>query len=84
MFFGYTIGHEEEWGMTRADAPKVLGYNWGGNDIRWKLEAFGGGTRLVNLRLSLHRQPLFEDGQWTAMVGRKSTIRFCSPLSKSF
>ncbi|MGH9782701.1 MAG: SRPBCC domain-containing protein [Terriglobia bacterium] len=28
--------------VTRADAPKALEYN----DIRWELEAFGGGTRL--------------------------------------
>jgi Activator of Hsp90 ATPase homolog 1-like protein len=28
--------------VTRADAPKVLEYN----DIRWELEALGGGTRL--------------------------------------
>jgi uncharacterized protein YndB with AHSA1/START domain len=33
--------------VIRADAPKVLEYNWGGNDIRWKLEAFGDGTRLT-------------------------------------
>ena len=33
--------------VTRADAPRVLEYNWGGNDIRWELEAFGGGTRLT-------------------------------------
>lgn len=33
--------------VTRADAPKVLEYNWGGNDIRWELEAIGGGTRLT-------------------------------------
>jgi len=33
--------------VTRADAPKVLEYNWGGNDIRWELEASGGGTRLT-------------------------------------
>ena len=33
--------------VTRADAPKVLEYNWGGQDIRWELEAFGGGTRLT-------------------------------------
>ena len=33
--------------VTRADAPKVLEYNWGGSDIRWELEAFGGGTRLT-------------------------------------
>src|SRR3979490_1930918 len=32
--------------VTRADAPKVLEYDWGGNDIRGELEAFGGGTRL--------------------------------------
>jgi uncharacterized protein YndB with AHSA1/START domain len=33
--------------VTRADAPKVLEYNWGGNDLRWELEAFGVGTRLT-------------------------------------
>ena len=33
--------------VTRADAPKVLEYKWGGNDIRWELEAFNGGTRLT-------------------------------------
>jgi uncharacterized protein YndB with AHSA1/START domain len=33
--------------VTRADAPKLLEYNWGGNDIRWELEAFAGGTRLT-------------------------------------
>jgi hypothetical protein len=30
-----------------ADAPKVLEYNWGGQDIRWELEPFAGGTRLT-------------------------------------
>ena len=29
--------------VTRADAPKLLEYS----DIRWELEAFGGGTRLT-------------------------------------
>jgi uncharacterized protein YndB with AHSA1/START domain len=29
--------------VTRADAPKVLEFH----DIRWELEAFGGGTRLT-------------------------------------
>jgi uncharacterized protein YndB with AHSA1/START domain len=33
--------------VTRADAPKLLEYNWGSNEIRWTLEAFGGGTRLT-------------------------------------
>jgi uncharacterized protein YndB with AHSA1/START domain len=33
--------------VRRADAPKVLEYNWGGNDLRWELEPLGGGTRLT-------------------------------------
>jgi uncharacterized protein YndB with AHSA1/START domain len=33
--------------VTRADPPKVLEYNWGGNQMRWELEALGGGTRLT-------------------------------------
>ena len=34
--------------VTRADAPKVLEFSWGGQDIRWELEALGsGGTRLT-------------------------------------
>jgi len=33
--------------VTRADAPKVLEYNWGGQEIRWELEALGGSTRLT-------------------------------------
>jgi len=33
--------------VTRADAPKVLEYNCWGKDIRWELEALGGGTRLT-------------------------------------
>jgi uncharacterized protein YndB with AHSA1/START domain len=33
--------------VTRADAPNVLEYNWGDHDMRWELEASGGGTRLT-------------------------------------
>ena len=33
--------------VKRAEAPRVLEYEWGGNDMRWELEAFGGGTRLT-------------------------------------
>jgi hypothetical protein len=39
--------HVTETTVTRADTPKVLVYNWGGNDIRWELEAVGGNTRLT-------------------------------------
>lgn len=33
--------------VTRADAPKLLQYQWGDNEMRWKLEPLGAGTRLT-------------------------------------
>jgi uncharacterized protein YndB with AHSA1/START domain len=33
--------------VTRADAPNALEYNWGDHEMRWELEAVGGGTRLT-------------------------------------
>jgi uncharacterized protein YndB with AHSA1/START domain len=34
--------------VTRADAPAVLEFTWGGRDVRWELEPLaGGGTRLT-------------------------------------
>ncbi len=34
--------------VKRADAPRVLEYNWGGQELRWELEPVsGGGTRLT-------------------------------------
>lgn len=33
--------------VKRAEAPKLLEYSWGDNDMRWELEPFGRGTRLT-------------------------------------
>ena len=33
--------------VKRADAPRLLEYNWGTQNMRWELEAVGGGTRLT-------------------------------------
>ncbi|HVX96292.1 MAG TPA: SRPBCC family protein [Polyangia bacterium] len=33
--------------VKRAEAPRVLEYTWGGNDLRWQLEPVGAGTRLT-------------------------------------
>jgi uncharacterized protein YndB with AHSA1/START domain len=44
---GAPAPHVTETIVTRADAPEVLEYKWGGFDMRWKLEAVGGGTRLM-------------------------------------
>ena len=39
--------HVTETVITRADAPRLLEYTWGGFDMRWQLEAAAGGTRLT-------------------------------------
>jgi uncharacterized protein YndB with AHSA1/START domain len=44
---GAPTPHVTETNVKRAEAPKLLEYNWGGSDIRWELEASGGGTRLT-------------------------------------
>ena len=33
--------------VRRAEAPKLLEYNWGQFDLRWELEPVGSGTRLT-------------------------------------
>src|SRR3982751_169505 len=33
--------------VPRADAPRVLEYNWGDHEMRWELEPSGDGTRLT-------------------------------------
>src|SRR5258706_15709262 len=38
---GAPAPHVTETTVTRADAPKVLEYSWGGKDMRWEVEAFG-------------------------------------------
>lgn len=44
---GAPTPHVTETTVKRADPPKVLEYNWGGSNMRWELEAFDGGTRLM-------------------------------------
>ena len=39
--------HVTETKVIRADAPKLLEYQWGGGDMRWELEALGDSTRLT-------------------------------------
>ena len=33
--------------VIRAEAPKLLEYRWGNNDMRWQLDPLGNGTRLT-------------------------------------
>jgi uncharacterized protein YndB with AHSA1/START domain len=44
---GAPTPHVTETTVTRAEAPSVLEYNWGGFDMRWKLDPLGSGTRLT-------------------------------------
>jgi uncharacterized protein YndB with AHSA1/START domain len=36
-----------ETSVKRAEPPRLLEYDWGGNEIRWELEPSGAGTRLT-------------------------------------
>jgi len=40
--------------VSRAEAPRLLEYSWGGGELRWELEPHGGGTRLT-LWHNIHR-----------------------------
>jgi len=44
---GAPTPHVTETRITRADAPRALEFNWGGQDIRWELEPLNSGTRLT-------------------------------------
>jgi uncharacterized protein YndB with AHSA1/START domain len=44
---GAPSAHVTETTVTRADAPRLLEYNWGGQDMRWELEPIADGTRLT-------------------------------------
>lgn len=39
--------HVSETTVTRADAPTLLEYTWGGANVRWELKPLGNGTRLT-------------------------------------
>ena len=47
--------HVTETKVTRADAPRLLEYTWGGYDMRWELEPVENGTRLT-LWTSINRR----------------------------
>lgn len=44
---GAQAPHVTETIVKRAEAPRVLEYDWGGHDIRWELEPTANGTRLT-------------------------------------
>jgi uncharacterized protein YndB with AHSA1/START domain len=39
--------HITETTVSRAEAPRVLEYTWGGREMRWELEGIPSGTRLT-------------------------------------
>jgi len=44
---GLSTPRVSETSVTRAEAPRLLEYSWGENDMRWELEPLAGGTRLT-------------------------------------
>ena len=47
--------HVTETRVTRADAPRLLEFNWGGNDIRWELEPLSGDRTRLTLWHNIER-----------------------------
>jgi uncharacterized protein YndB with AHSA1/START domain len=52
---GTPAPHVTETHVKRADAPRALEYDWGGNDIRWELEPLGGNRTRLTLWHSIDR-----------------------------
>ena len=44
---GAPAPHLSKTNVKRAEPPRLLEYDWGGNDIRWELEPLADGTRLT-------------------------------------
>jgi uncharacterized protein YndB with AHSA1/START domain len=44
---GTATPQSSETRVTRAEPPRLLEYQWSGNDMRWQLEPLGDGTRLT-------------------------------------
>jgi uncharacterized protein YndB with AHSA1/START domain len=44
---GTPTAQVSESAVTRAEAPRLLEYTWGGQEMRWELEPLANGTRLT-------------------------------------
>lgn len=44
---GAAAPHVTAGSVKRAEAPRLLEFSWGGNDMRWELEPLTNGTRLT-------------------------------------
>jgi uncharacterized protein YndB with AHSA1/START domain len=53
---GAPAPHVTESRITRADAPKVLEFTWGGQAIRWELEPLSGGRTRLTLWHNIDRR----------------------------
>jgi uncharacterized protein YndB with AHSA1/START domain len=52
---GAPTPHVTETRVKRADAPRVLEFSWGGQDIRWELGPLGGGGTRLTLWHNINR-----------------------------
>ena len=73
---GAPTPHITETTVTRADAPKLLEYNWGGFDMRWQLEAVGGEAMKFGhwqrLNAEYAKQFGIETPNWPPQAAQKS------------
>jgi len=53
---GTPTPHVSETQVKRAESPKLLEYNWGGQDMRWELEPMGGSSTRLTLWHNIDRR----------------------------
>jgi len=83
--------HVTETEVTRAEAPKLLEYKWGGGDVRWELEPLGEGTRLTLWASINHRFVSMGAAGWhicldvlDALLDGEPIGRFAGPDTMQF
>src|SRR6266436_4393485 len=68
--------------VTRADAPNVLEYKWGGFDMRWQLEDSGAGTRLTLWTIIGHRVVSMGAAGWHCCFDVLDHLLRISPIGR--
>ncbi len=68
--------------VTRAEAPRLLVYNWGEHEMRWELEPVDGGTRLTLWTAIDHRYIAMGAAGWHVCLDVLAHLLSGTPLGR--
>jgi uncharacterized protein YndB with AHSA1/START domain len=75
--------HVTENQVKRAEKPKLLEFNWGGQEIRWELEPLGSGTRLTIWHHIDHRYIAMGAAGWHVCIDVMDRLLAGHPLGRT-